>query len=46
MPQQILPNKSQMKAKLARERDKAAAEAIRLIRNKDDMFERYLKKPT
>ena len=30
----------------ALQREKAEAEAMRLIRNKDDMFERYLKKPS
>lgn len=28
------------------QRDKAEAEAIRLLQNKDDMYEKYLKKPS
>lgn len=30
----------------AHQREKAEVEALRLIRNQDDMFERYLKKPS
>ena len=54
---QNMPNKGQMKmhrpqqfretsAQRHKVQVKAEAEAIRLIQNKDDMFERYLKKPS
>ena len=48
-----MPNKGQMKMNLQEshykqvvvQRMRAEAEAIRLIQNKDDMYEKYLKKP-
>lgn len=50
---QNMPNKGQMKMNLQEshykqvvvQRMRAEAEAIRLIQNKDDMYEKYLKKP-